>query len=262
MELKELIAFKEDKKEARKFASANRKAILSQKKMGIKHGGGLILPANATQTQKAKMQEDSSLVLDVVGNSCGFMDSHLDVSLKGSFTRTVNGGAKNARFLEDHKQLVCGIIGTNKGVRVEEVSIRQLGYDKDGSTECFIMTVEPKEKYSKSTYYKYQDGEIKEHSIGLMYDKITLAVNDPYDKEGYEDWQKYIGQVINREVAEDYGFFFAVIEQKVLEMSAVVFGSNEYTPILGAAKNFIPIVEPKQNNEKSKDFFNYLSALK
>ena len=78
----------------------------------------------------------------------------------------------------------------------------------------------------------YEKGLIKQHSIGLRYVKLDLAINDKDEKEAFKVWEKYIGQIINRERAEEKGYFFPVIEQKLIEISAVVFGSNPYTPTL------------------------------
>jgi len=93
---------------------------------------------------------------------------------------------------------------------------------------------------------KYQKGLIKQHSVGLQYIKLDLAVNDPNDDEGYKVWQANIDKVINREMAEDEGFFFPIFEQKLIEFSAVVFGSNPYTPAFTNTKSL-------ENNEPSND---------
>jgi hypothetical protein len=61
-------------------------------------------------------------------------------------------------------------------------------------------------------------------------------VNEPEDeyyKEEYANWVQYAPMVANIADAEAQGFFWAVLEAKVIEGSAVVKGSNIITPTLG-----------------------------
>ena len=53
-------------------------------------------------------------------------------------------------------------------------------------------------------------------------------------------------QMTNKEIAEQYGYFWAVTEAKVIEGSAVVFGSNYITPTL-SVKQHVP--NDTQKNE-------------
>jgi hypothetical protein len=75
-------------------------------------------------------------------------------------------------------------------------------------------------------------GKVNQHSIGLQYVKLSLAINDEDYKEEFEVWNKYNEQIINKDKAEANGFFWAVQEIKLIENSAVLFGSNEITPTL------------------------------
>ena len=69
-----------------------------------------------------------------------------------------------------------------------------------------------------------------------------------YDVEEKANWDKYIKQVANKEDAEAAGYFWAVTEAKIVEGSAVLFGSNPITPTLtvGPAK---ATPESDDNNE-------------
>src|SRR5690606_2655782 len=79
-------------------------------------------------------------------------------------------------------------------------------------------------------FEKYVKGKVKNHSVGMRYVKAFLAINEPRYKEEYEIWEKYYPQIANKSVADERGYFFAVTEAKVVEGSAVLKGSNEYTP--------------------------------
>ncbi len=90
--------------------------------------------------------------------------------------------------------------------------------------------------------------KINQHSIGLKYIKIALAINDEDYKEEFEVWNKYFENVINKDKAEVNGFFWAVQEIKLIENSAVLFGSNEVTPTLD---NNVKI-EPSADTQKEQ----------
>jgi hypothetical protein len=51
------------------------------------------------------------------------------------------------------------------------------------------------------------------------------------DKQYKENWDKYYPQVINKDLVDKYGYFFAVVEAKILENSCVLFGANENTGV-------------------------------
>jgi hypothetical protein len=97
------------------------------------------------------------------------------------------------------------------------------------------------EDYDEKCYYLYKDGEIKQHSIGLQYVNVVLCLNsvDAIDYEEKANWDFYYPQVINKEAVEKAGYFWAVKEAKILEVSAVLWGANELTPTTGV----IPQVE-------------------
>ena len=83
-------------------------------------------------------------------------------------------------------------------------------------------------------FRQYKNGWVNFHSIGLRYVKIALAVNDKQYKEEYNNWKKYISQIVNREEAEKIGYFYAVTEVKVIEGSAVTLPANPLTPTLAS----------------------------
>lgn len=217
----------EDTDKRLSFLLENKDEILKAKRREIKWADPVVFHAKPITTTKAKNTE---CTFEIVGNSTGFMDSHMDVSIRGSYDKTVKESAKYAPFLENHNHSPRGIIGKNMGVEVRDIAIKQLGYDRDGMAQGIIFKVDP--CYDEKMKMLYENGEIKQHSIGLQYVKIELCVNDDKEDEAFTNWKRYIDQVINREEADEAGFFFAVLEQKIFEVSAVLFGSNKYTPPL------------------------------
>lgn len=231
MVLKELYEI-EDKAAKLAFIKANKSEILKAKKGQLKRCDSVIAspkPVKSDGSQKMA-DENESGVYRIVANSIGFMDSHMDVSINGSFTKSINERGNRIPILVNHDYSPKSIFASNKGVAVEMVNIRELGYDRDGMTEAVLARIDP--KYDDQMKRLYEGGEIKEHSVGIRYVKLELAMNDNTEQREFENWNKYINQVINRDVADEAGYFFAVTEQRLEEISAVVFGSNPYTPTL------------------------------
>src|SRR5690606_38105403 len=73
---------------------------------------------------------------------------------------------------------------------------------------------------------------VNQHSIGLQYLQMELAINDSEDKPHYKTWERYYSGIINKEEVDKRGYFWAIKEAKIYENSAVLFGSNEMTPTI------------------------------
>ena len=131
------------------------------------------------------------------------MDSDFDIIRKGTFSKSLQergpGSSSNRKiaFLRHHdwtKQI-------GKFISLEEddfglFAVAQLGRSTDGD----------------DAYKDYEDGIIKEHSIGFQY---------------IEDKIKFV-----EDKTSESGGFYEVSEIKLFEGSAVTFGSNEFTPVI------------------------------
>jgi len=104
------------------------------------------------------------------------------------------------------------------------------------SVTVLVFDTNIKRSYNEKMFNMYNAEGVNQHSIGLQYVNIMLAVNDPEDKEHYKNWTANIDLAINKEKAIDNGFFFLVKEYKLIENSAVLFGANELTPTLEVTK--------------------------
>lgn len=252
MILKELSQI-ESKAERLDFVKANKAKLIKAKKSIIKRAEPVYVSPTPVKNQTAAKMDgsNSSGVFEIIGNSIGFYDHHEDVSMKGSFSKTVKEGGQFAPIIINHNHSPDSIFAKNLGVEIKEIPIRSLGFDKEGTTEVLAAKIAP--IYNSQMKQLYENGEIKQHSVGIKYQKIELAINDPSDDAGYANWKKYIDQVINREEVEESKYFFAVLEQQLFEISAVLFGSNAYTPTLDQNKSLLntepdtstlPIKEP------------------
>ena len=199
-----------------------------------KKEGALVVSKAHIEKASAMPDFGESFTKSVIGNLAGWMDTYDDVSMRGSFNRTVNNNAKMMYFLKDHGKASTDIIASLKGVSVENINLASLGIEGNGlfEQEAIVFTGEFDIRLDPKAYYLYYYDMAKQHSIGLQYVRISLAVNDADLKEEYKTWVDNIGQVINQDKAVSKGYFWAVEEQRVFENSLVLWGANDKTPVL------------------------------
>jgi hypothetical protein len=128
-------------------------------------------------------------------------------------------------------------------------------------TQALVFDATIKQSRNEFMFKEYKDGNVDNHSVGMQYVQIKLAVNSKKDshKNEKEIWDKYVTDIANKEEAEKRGYFWAVLEAKVIEGSAVVVGSNRITPTLARDKH----QEDGENNppdvvSPEKSFINKL----
>ncbi|MXV39342.1 hypothetical protein GO491_11755 [Flavobacteriaceae bacterium Ap0902] len=257
-----------NKSELTQFLLNNEKALITQKKV-IKTkseavaGRISVLKTNATKSEGFDGESNpNELELKLVLNSCGIMDSHRDVHIPGLWKKTLQEN-KNIYHLESHKTDFDKIISDVHKCYTEIVPFSSLGINGSGSVECLIMEATAKKEYNPLMFRMYKEHKVKQHSVGMRYVKISLCINDEDAGANFEAWEKYYPYVINKDEADKYGYFYAVTEAKLIEGSAVLFGSNPITPDL-SNKNIEPLkntqVEPHKNalkKEQLKQLLNF-----
>lgn len=264
-----------------KYLIENKKDILKLKKSTIKR---FIEPVGVVKSdieivQKSDYEDTEDVInRNIIGNTYNWLDNHGDVHVSKCFAHSIS--KTTPFFLADHKQEITARLG--KVNRVEELSYswEQLGIDKEGSTESLTANVDVIKAYNESAYTQYKEGVINQHSVGMQYVLIDIAINDSYDKEGYANWGQYLPMLGNPEKAEEQGFFYIIKEAKLFEISAVLNGSNTLTPTLqsdiekiyskfGSIDKFYelckitldkePLITPKTEADKpKKNFYKHL----
>jgi len=215
-----------------------------------------VFNVKSASTSKALNVELAQDEFFIVGNSIGFFDSHKDVSMKGSWNKTVQERGNRIPIIKDHRMIVDNLFAKNLGTSIQNITIRDLGFDVDGETEVVGAKIGDLDPYMLE---KYSSGQITEHSVGLRYVQLRLAVNDPDSEDEFKVWTENIDKVINRQDAEDNGYFWPVFEQKLIEISAVVLGSNPFTPALKSLDK-----EPQKSTQVSEPTYRgyeFLSKL-
>ena len=173
------------------------------------------------------------LFVKAVINTTNVIDSHDDVHLPGLWDKSLKEN-KNIMHLQEHQMKFDSIISDCKDLkaRVETKHWKELGFGFKGDTQALIFDSTVKKSRNKYMHTQYAEGHVKNHSVGMRYVKLSLAINDEDAGSNFDTWEKYIDQIANKEIAEAQGYFWAVKEAKVIEGSAVPIGSNQFTPTL------------------------------
>lgn len=231
----------ETQEEAIKELVANKKTLIAAKKGVVKHCDSLPYIGTLYNTKdEAVKNEDVSALNDIntikivaASNACNYFDSHGDVSLNGSWNRTAKN-TKDGLHLQEHQMKFDKIISDNVTWSVETKAWTDLGFDFQGTTEVLIMTSIVEKETNPYMFDKYIKGKVKNHSSGLRYVNIDLAVNNSAEwaKEEKELWDKYYPSIVNKDDVDQCGYFWVIFEQKIIENSAVVRGSNPATPTI------------------------------
>lgn len=214
-----------------------------------------------TPKEAAPVDAETLNVL-VVGNTSMYCDSHSDVLLRNAGKKSIRERKGMIPHLPDHDWSMTAELGEVLDVRYEDRELRELGWTADGTAQAIVMETNLIKAWNERAFEKYRLGRVKQHSIGLRYVNLQLAVNEPEDeywKDEYKVWKKYIDDIINKEYVEARGYFFAVSEFILLEISGVLFGSNFLTPTLEAGEKGFTDDQPSdeidtedQPNEKTE----------
>lgn len=250
----------------------NKSAIIAQKKMVTKECDTVsfaptIATIDATKYDAVDLSAINVIKSELVINTTNLMDSHRDVHLKSIWKKSVKE-KKDLYLLQEHQMKFDKIITDKVKASVKEISWQELGFNYKGTTEALIFSVEIDKQRNPYMFEQYGKGYVKNHSVGMRYVTIELAMNSDskWDEEEKAVWDKYINEVANKEEAEEQGYFWAVTEAKIVEGSAVPVGSNIATPVLSidfkeAAESGTSVNIEPGNHSQPKTKFIYNSNL-
>jgi phage head maturation protease len=254
------------KKEHFAYLVENKKELVAQKKQLVNSGDimpNLTLSKEGTAIKNIATEAEEFNVT-VLGNLSNWFDSHHDVMLPGNWNKSIGEKGTRIPILKDHNHSIEGRIAKTIGVRTEAINLSSIGItDSDIKVaEGLVFEFEPKKELNEKAHALYKAGDIDQHSIGLQYLQIELAINDSDFKEELAVYEKYFDQIINKPDVEKFGYFWAVKESKIFELSAVLFGSNVMTPVLDiqALSNAQPPkAGTKEETEPRKKSFYHLA---
>jgi len=251
----------------------NKETIMAQKKAVMKYADGCsymdenirVFQNNEEIIGKAitNIDELDTIQVKAAINTTNILDSHGDVHIKGLWNKSLKEN-KMIMHLQEHKMSFDSIIADGEDLKpsTKDMTFKELGYKMDGDTQVLFFESTVKMDRNLYMFKQYANGRVKNHSVGMRYVKMFLAVNDDNYKEEKAIWDKYYPTIANKEDADAQGYFWAVTEAKVIEGSAVPIGSNQITPtITVAAKGTTEIIEPPQNGTRTKSImFNILNS--
>jgi len=217
----------------------NKKELISLKKSITKQADAVSFGYSDTVIGEVIKEENNEnnnpdvLNVKVVINTTNFLDSHGDVHINGIWNKSVKDNVSFLHLQEHEREFDKVITDTAKG-SVQSMTWKQLGLPYLGKTEALIFDSSIDKKRNEFMLNQYANGWVKNHSVGMRYVSLQLAVNSSaeWDKEEKAVWDKYYSLIANKELADEKGYFWAVTEAKIIEGSAVVMGSNSATPTL------------------------------
>lgn len=261
----------ESKSDRIKFLKKNKSSLIAQKKAIIKHTDAMVLYPSAIQGKSTTTIKENNpvanpgdeLKVKVVINTTNLLDSHMDVHLPGIWDKSLNEN-KSIMFLQEHRMAFDKIIadGGDLTALTENFVWSALGQKFPGVTEALVFEANIRKSRNEFMLDQYANGFVKQHSVGMRYIQLGLALNDSSSSNAseFEAWEKYFNEIVNPEVADEKGFFWFVKEAKAIEGSAVPLGSNWVTPTLDNNQKEEPIIvtptiEPSKDTQ-DKGFFD------
>lgn len=238
MLIKNLPEFASEK-EYHKFLVDKEEQIFAQAKSSIKHSDGfnnLSIPLKSGITNKSQDGTEVALidkpVLEVkaVISTTNIIDSHKDVHIPGLWKKSLDESNRMLHVQEHKSNEFDKIISSGKDLKAytEMVTWKSLGYNAVGKTEAFTFDSSVRKDRNVYMHEQYAKGRVDNHSVGMIYVKLVTCINDedyPVQKENFD---KYFPMIVNQnEVGK---VFWAVLEAKAIEGSAVPNGSNFVTP--------------------------------
>lgn len=198
------------------------------------------LPVNKKSTIKddGSMLGPDEIQVDAIANLSGWCDSYMDVMIKDNWNKTISDKAI-VYHLKNHKYETDYIVGKDPELYTKMFPLEYFGIISDViKSQALMMKSIVSKDYDKKTFVLYRDGQIKQHSIGLRYIQIVLCMNSDLEEDSQykKNWDKYYPVVINKDLVDQYRYFFAVIESQILENSCVLFGANKNTGVYSTSK--------------------------
>jgi hypothetical protein len=246
-----------NKKEKFQYLYENKELLKAEKKATIKRANAIInvLPAKNTEALKAFGDTDTDDVITrrLIINTTNFIDSHNDVHFQNIWKKSLQE-LKDPMLLKEHVMRLEDVVARGKDdvhAFTQVVNWKDIGIDLIGQTEALTFDAVIRKDRNEFMFNQYRNGFIKEHSVGMQYVKIELAINDDDFEDEFKLWNTKIDQIANKEKAIENGFFWAVFEAKIIEGSAVVKGSNSATPALAPEKEEV-------TEDKTQEFKQYI----
>lgn len=225
---------------------ANADNIIELKKT-VKHSDSIEVENSVSKA----MDLEEGFIYPVI-NTTKYMDSHNDVHADGIWDVSIKQQKGKIYYVADHELKVTNIIAFPQDVEpmVKEVKWKELGAKYSGNTQALMFKVSKSAIQLDAAEKIINDRRPIEHSVRMQYVKLTLAINSENEdfKKEKANWEKYYPEVVNKDRADDVGYFWWISEAKIYkEGSMVIAGSNDITPMV-YPKEIDPSADSQKNH--------------
>lgn len=218
---------------------------------------GAVIKASSSIDPDLDMIKVTSII-----NTTNLIDTHMDLHIPKMWNKSLKETTYHM-LLQEHKSTFEGIIADGDDVEafVKNYEWKELGAKFKGETEGLTYRSNVTKERNPFMFTQYAKKRVRNHSVGMRYGKIVMAIGNKDFGAEFEAWEKYLPMAVNPEIAEEKGFFFAVPEGKVIEGSAVPRGSNWVTPTLDKG-HVLSRETTEVNDEPRKALVDYDYILK
>lgn len=243
-----------------RYIKENKSKIISEKKASIKYADAIDF-INVKPFEKSDFAVKEDVIINtnsdsdiiernLVINTTNYLDSHLDVHIPNLWKKSISENP-TTYLLKSHLRDFEYVITDTAIPYVKNMNWTDLGLNVEGKTQALIFKAEISKERNEFMYEQYLKGYVKQHSVGMKYINIFFCVNsdDKYFIEEKRNWDKYYSEIINKDIADRELCFWAVTEAKLIEGSAVLFGSNPITPTLSKYEPLNTQNEPFDTNK-------------
>jgi hypothetical protein len=170
-------------------------------------------------------------------NTCWYYDSHGDVHAAGIWDLSIKDQKGKLYYIINHDLEIGKVVGYPRDVEatVKDLAWSDLGLPYSGDTQALIFAVKLTDKTNRDFLAAALDKEDLQNSVRMRYVKFTLCMDSTDAEFATENanFYKYLPFIANKQDVLDDGYYW-LVEQAAIEKegSAVLFGSNDATPIL------------------------------
>jgi len=218
---------------------ANKDKIIGLKKANYKHSDPVsyvIKGDDVIKTADNTSVGVGSIIYACI-NTTNWLDSHGDVHLNGIWDNSIKDQKGKLYYIINHDLKLGSVIAYPGDVEayVQDLNWSDLGMDYQGTTQALMFKAKLTEATNKDAFNAIATKQDIQNSVRMGYISMTLCIDDksPDFAQENANFYKYLPIIANKQDAIDQGYFWAISEAKIVkEGSAVLFGSNEATPIL------------------------------
>lgn len=218
------------------------------------------LDAIKLQSQTKALTIDNEFYYIAV-NATRILDGHLDVSVDGSWNKSVKEQQGKNYLVDSHVLSVLTTLARKEHIEMLTaiVPFSAIGKKYDGDTEVLIYKIRKDKIKNQDAKEWLESGDDIEASVRLQYMDIIFAMNSD-DKEDIKfkaNYDKYIKIIANKEDFDtEITHFWVVLQQKnVMESSLVLFASNSSTGLINEKIDSDTVI-----CQECEYKFNYLSV--